>query len=153
MVVETANAIPSNTVVEVGCGLGEIIYRINAPKKFGIDNNANVIKAASFLHGSKVEFRVGSLDAVLQVGEPVVDILIMVNWLHDVDSKQITGWMRGLLESKRVRFILVDEIHHDRVGYRYKHNFEDYFSGAAKKIKEIHDGGEGTRKLVLLEVT
>ena len=66
MVAETANTVPSNTIIEVRCGLGEIIYRINTPKKFGVDNNRNVIKAASFHHGSKLEFRVGSLDAVLQ---------------------------------------------------------------------------------------
>ena len=65
MVVETGNAVPSNTVAEVGCGLVEIINRINAPNKFGIDNR-NVMKAASFLHSSKVGFRVGILDAVLQ---------------------------------------------------------------------------------------
>ena len=105
------------------------------------------------LYGKKVKFHLGSLEEVPHVSEPLVDILIMVNWLHDVDPATITSELQNLLKSKRNRFILVDEIPEEVAGFSYKHDFEDYFRGTAKKIKELHYGGDQTRKLILLEVT
>ena len=42
-------------VVEVGCGLGEIIGNINWPHKAGYDLDEGVIKAAKFLRGGPIE--------------------------------------------------------------------------------------------------
>lgn len=40
-----------NSAVEIGCGLGDLISNIDAPKRVGIDIDKNVINAAAFLHG------------------------------------------------------------------------------------------------------
>src|ERR1700683_5160229 len=50
LVVELANALEPSIAVEVGCGLGDIISRVNAVERFGIDSDARVIRAARFLH-------------------------------------------------------------------------------------------------------
>ena len=46
MVIDEINKFNFNVVIDVGCGLGNIIKRINAPYRVGIDIDKNIIKAA-----------------------------------------------------------------------------------------------------------
>ena len=62
---DLVNALTPERVVEVGCGLGDILSRIEARDRFGLDEDANVIRAARFLHGgryigSRVSWRTSS---------------------------------------------------------------------------------------------
>jgi hypothetical protein len=55
-VVELANALRLRTVVEVGCGLGDIVSRIAAVELFAFDCDARLIRAARFLHGDRIHW-------------------------------------------------------------------------------------------------
>ena len=63
-VADLVNRLSPTTVVEVGCGLGYILSRIDAVQRFGYDVDKGVINAARFIHGKKITFVHGDLSAV-----------------------------------------------------------------------------------------
>src|SRR4051812_42859244 len=91
-----ANGLHPRCVVEVGCGLGGILSRISASRRLGYDRDPAVIRAARFLHGRSIRFRVGDFE---QVREPQIDLLIAVNWIHEFAPEEIERWIAPLLPS------------------------------------------------------
>ena len=117
-VLELVNFVKPNSAVEIGCGLGDLICNIDAPNKIGIDIDKNVIKAAKFLRGSKCSFITGSFD---EAKELQADLLLMVNWIHELDTVTLENILNEL--SCKYRYLLVDTITSDRNEYKYKHKF------------------------------
>lgn len=67
------------TVVDIGCGLGEILRQIKADKKIGLDLQEEVIMAARELNGGKIDFLAGSFG---ELTEHPIDYLITLNFMH-----------------------------------------------------------------------
>ena len=68
-------------VVDIGCGLGELIRHIKAPKSIGIDIEKENINTAKYLHHrSDIEFKIGSFDD-LGTGHEI-DYLTALNFMH-----------------------------------------------------------------------
>ncbi|MBF0274883.1 MAG: class I SAM-dependent methyltransferase [Nitrospinae bacterium] len=153
LVVGIVNELQPHTVVEIGCGLGEIISRVNAAGKHGFDREENVIKVAKMLCSIENNFHVGSFDEVKSLKEKIIDVLIMVNWLHDLDGSHIRGEIEEILKVKEIKYIIVDEVHTFREGYRYHHDFEQCFHGIAEKIKDVDDGYDNYRKISLFKIS
>jgi len=123
-IVELVNALEPATVVEVGCGLGEILSRIRANERFGFDADRAVIRAARFLHGGKVHWINADLAAVatLLPEKRRIDCLIMVNWIHNLSPEQLWVCLRPLLS--RIKWLVLDAIDRDGpASYRFKHDF------------------------------
>jgi hypothetical protein len=73
-------------VVEIGCGLGDIIRNLHFHKKIGFDDENKVIKAASFV--STLSFdRTRFLSFVFpsSVLKDKWSAIIMVNWIHHIE--------------------------------------------------------------------
>jgi SAM-dependent methyltransferase len=123
-IVELANSFEPSTVVEVGCGLGDILSRVRAGERFGFDSDAGVIRAARFLHPGKVHWIHGDATRVAHA-IPVrcrIDCLIMVNWIHNLKPEQLEALLVPLLP--RTQYLILDAI--DAAGpvsYRFKHDF------------------------------
>jgi hypothetical protein len=119
MAVALARAVPKrlDVVVEVGCGLGEIVNRVKAERKFAYDIDQRVILWAQFLkrfNRSSVEFREGSFDCLAKSELDEMDLLITMGWFHTVSDDWIQDQMRSLLARKRVRYVMVDEFPYQR---------------------------------------
>ncbi len=65
----------SGKVVEVGCGLGDVLSKINSRDKEGYDISTNVIRAAKFIH-PLLKTYVGSFENIINKS---IEILIAVN--------------------------------------------------------------------------
>lgn len=102
-------------VVEVGCGLGELISRIPVPRRIGLDLDENVIRAAARIHHD-VDFRVGSFDDVQNLS---IDLLIAVNFPHNIPPDELAGYYQRLSRQNRLRHVIVDS-----VDYKYFHDYE-----------------------------
>jgi SAM-dependent methyltransferase len=74
-------------VVEIGCGLGDILRRLRFRTRVGLDRDAGVISAARFLArfqaGERPRFNVFEFPREQLTG--VYNAIIMVNWIHQVD--------------------------------------------------------------------
>jgi hypothetical protein len=121
------NSLYPKCVVEVGCGLGITLTLINAPYRHGYDLDEGVIQAAKFLRGNRIKFSVGDLTAV---NEDYIDVLILVNWIHEYSPEQLSSWLNPLKD--RIQYLLLDAIDdNNHLDYKYKHDFkflyENYF--------------------------
>lgn len=142
--VAMAQRLAPKRVVEVGCGLGEIIARIGAPLKVGYDIQKEVIEAARFLYGKRVLFRVGSLP---DVREKEVDLLIALNWIHELSPAALGE----LFSCAPCRYLLIDAIKPGQRGYKYPHAKQTLSSVLPKaQLIEERDGGLGEPRVLLL---
>lgn len=133
-------------VCEVGCGLGSILTRVNAPRRIGYDISAGVIRAARLIRPGSIEFKQGGLDAVRI---PSMDVLILVNWIHEVSPKDLESSLLPLLP--RTHYLMLDAIDPDNAfGYRYKHDFAFLVTHAVRRSTTRVEG-EG-RSFILYEV-
>lgn len=140
------NSLQPRTVVEVGCGLGEIISRVEAPHRFGYDLEKAVIDAARYLRGADVNFEVGT---GVDVKDAQIDVLIALNWLHNLSPKDIEEFLDPLY--KRVAYFLLEGITQGEPGYRYHHDFS-FLKGRAELIESAHGGIGEPRTLLLFKV-
>lgn len=126
-VVAMIDSFAPETVVEIGCGLGEIISHANAPRRFGFDREAAVIEAAKSLHDG-VTFHPGDLrkpaEIAAAVGGPI-DVLVAVNWPHMLAFEEIAAAITGLKSETTVRRLIIDTIRPERNGYQHYHTLAD----------------------------
>ncbi|ACZ89216.1 hypothetical protein Aros01_07414 [Streptosporangium roseum] len=102
----------SRVVVEVGCGLGDIVSRVKADKKFGYDVDSATISCARLLGRLRrpdTSYRVGSFDSLVHLECESIDLLIAMGWLHYMPDEWIEENLRSLLKNKPVQYIMVDE--------------------------------------------
>ena len=74
-------------VVEIGCGLGDLLEKIEANQKIGFDLDENVINAAKFIN-KDISFEKGSFANVVALNENI-DVLILVNWIHNIPLDEL----------------------------------------------------------------
>jgi len=140
------NALDPEVVCEVGCGLGSILSRIHAPVRVGYDVSPGVLRAARLLRSGSIDFRSGSIDAV---DLPSMDVLVLVNWIHEVSPEDLERMLLPLLP--RTRCLMLDAIDADNAfGYRFKHDFA-FLDGKARLLSSTRVDGEG-RSFRLYEV-
>ena len=151
VVIELANALRPSVIVEAGCGLGDIISRVDAIDRFGIDTDARVIRAARILHFGRGLWIHGDVDCIQSVvpWERTIDCLIMVNWIHNLSPERLAEILLPLLP--RTTFLILDAIDADGPSsYRYKHDF-GFLAGLVCKLSESRVTGE-PRSFVVFEV-
>jgi hypothetical protein len=151
LVVKLANALRPSVVVEVGCGLGDIISRVNAVGRFGIDSDLRVIRAARFLHLGRGFWFHGDGTSIERAvsGGRTIDCLIMVNWIHNLSSEKLSELLLPLLP--RTRYLILDAIDADGPNsYRHKHDF-GFLSPVARRLSASRVQGE-PRSFVVFEV-
>ena len=130
-------------VVEIGCGLGEIISCINCQHRYGYDVSKNVINAARKRSiFNKVIFNIGSFNSFSNLE---IDYLIAVNFLHDFDKKQLNEWFHQVTNNNNINKIIVDEV--SDAGYAYNHHFESLLKNSYPKITVINCGYKYGRSL------
>jgi SAM-dependent methyltransferase len=146
LVATIVNRLEPKVVVEAGCGLGAILHLVKAPYRRGYDIDKGAVRAARFLRGRKIVFTSGSLE---DVAEDQIDVLILVNWIHELSPENLAALLAPLLS--RVRYLLLDAIDPaGPEGYKFKHDFA-FLDGKASLISVDRPAGEG-RSFRLYEV-
>jgi SAM-dependent methyltransferase len=152
IVVGLANALQPSIVVEIGCGLGDIISRVAAIERFGIDADSKVIRAARFLHPGRGRWIHGDEYCIQEVVAPgrTIDCLIMVNWIHTLSPERLSELLLPVLP--RTRYLILDAIDADGPpSYRYKHNF-DFLAALTSRLSVARAPSE-PRRFIVFEVT
>lgn len=137
-IANAVSALQPQVVCEVGCGLGAILSRIRAPVRHGYDIDPGVIDAARLLRPRDIRFVVGGLG---DVQLDAMDVLITVNWIHELSPQQLEHLLLPLLP--RTRYLVLDAIDPDNdFGYAYKHDFA-FLAGRAIKLQGVRHPEEG----------
>lgn len=125
------------TIVEVGCGLGDVIGNIKISNKkchkIGIDQERNVLKAAKLLHPS-MTFVQGSFDKCKNKDRAC---LIMINFIHTIPKEELKKEMNRLLMTNSVDLVVLDTFSRNKnTEYLYSHCGEELFDGKYRCIRK-----------------
>lgn len=124
-VVQLAESLHPQAVIEIGCGLGEIVSRIGDCRRFGFDIDPRVVPAAHELHGAHCRFECAGLTDVDMVHRVVggagADLLVMVNWPHALPWVELAAQVRRLTQAVSLRRLIIDTIEPGTPGYAHHH--------------------------------
>jgi len=148
-VIEVANSLNPNSVIEIGCGLGEIISRVKAQYRVGIDIDKSAIYFANKLNKGPIYIE-GSFDSVLTLQVNEIDLLIMVGFIHAISMDTLSFHINQILDSKRCKYIITDIYREDYPDRGVVHDLSKY----NKRIKliNVYDDHEGYRYIMLWRV-
>lgn len=120
-----------SSVLEIGCGLGDIVGNLKDKKCVGIDLSPEVIRAARLLH-PKTKFFVGSFE---NVSRKKIDCLITVNFMHAIEPNQLKEYYRNFFLQNRIKYVVFDSV--ASPAYQYNHLASKMFGDLYKKKKSI----------------
>ena len=143
---------PKNIVLEIGCGLGDIISALDFKNRFFFDISENVLEAARFLKffrnfNSKSNdfFQIfdlfsNSIDESIQC-----DVVIMVNWIHAFDSARLAPKIENLVNTNmRSGSLLIFDVIPEKAnetfsGKTFHHEIEDLINEKYFEVEVLED--------------
>ncbi|MFM7034247.1 MAG: hypothetical protein ACKOYJ_03495 [Planctomycetia bacterium] len=150
-----ANGVRPDAVIDLGCGLGEILARIRAPYRHGFDIDEGAIAAARHLHGKHCHFSLAGLGDTARISASFKHgggstLMVMVNWPHSVAEEALIDGVTQLSDSVGLKYLLIDGIHAGTLGYSYYHD-DAVYSRLGKTLQRA-EGADGVRSLYLIEL-
>lgn len=136
--------IDAESIVEIGCGLGNILLRTNVKYKTGLDQSIEVLKAARLISRFRfvnAKFRVFSfLEENLNNKH---DIILLVNWPHIIDKFTLKNKLNYLFNTNLNKngSIIIDTVSHN--SYTFNHNIDFLAKELDCKIIKIGSFSKG----------
>lgn len=139
VVAELNSAADRKRVVEIGCGLADILRRLRYDEKLGLDQEAEVLRAAAFLslfnvkNWGKIRFMPAQFPDVALQGS--YDAIIMVNWIHNVDPQILKSGIDTLF-TKHLNVggqLVIDLV--ENKNYQFNHNIDSLSKGLSGNIR------------------
>ena len=119
-------------IVDIGCGLGEILSKSNSKYKYGIDPDEKVIEAAMYMHPN-IKFDKGDSKLLFkkinekEINIPENSLLIASGWTHNIDKNELTEFLNESLN--HFKYIIIDIFNEKQI----------------ERIKNRLDKNEGTK--------
>ena len=143
-----------NSVVEIGCGLGDIIRKVDYKKKYYLDLSPNVLEAAKFLtifskFRSEDSFCV--FDFVTDSFLHPVDAVVLVNWIHNIDPDTLKNRIDVIVNDvlNESGFLIFDIVDENR-NYQFNHKISDLLVREDLVIRE-YECNKFDRRIVVAE--
>jgi len=154
--VEMANSLKFNSVIDLGCGLCDILSRIRCNRKIGVDIDNNIIKACKFIF-NKIRFINASIFEdydklnLNNIYFPKDNLLICLNWLHGYSWEKIQEVLKNMFISNNVDYLIIDIINFDpKNQYQFHHTEDDLLKIGNILIKQKIE--DSNRTLYLLNL-
>ena len=118
------------SVVEIGCGLGDILRNLKFERKLGFDKQKQVLNALNFLNkfyrkkkriiSTHIEF-----DELFLKDK--YDVIIMVNWIHKIPDHELLNKLNDFYLNNLIPGgeIIIDSVIGNKNIYPYEHNFDE----------------------------
>lgn len=131
------------SVVEVGCGLGDILRHLDYKDRLGLDRSQEVLRAARVLAMTSPRRRrhttFQTFDFLVDDLSGQFDAIVLVNWIHEIEPTSLKEAVDKLF-TKNLRangVILFDVL--DSPGYRYSHSVEEISRNLPCKVVPLGD--------------
>lgn len=137
-------------VIEVGCGLGDILAKINIKKenKTGYDIDEKVIRAAKIIHPN-INFQVGNFAPDIKGLR--ISIFITINFLYSLDYKTVEEQFKKLIINNDIKYILTETMYPVTPNYPHSHDFNSILGNEYVCIrKRGFPAAEHSRRYILL---
>jgi SAM-dependent methyltransferase len=147
-IIAYCNSLPMRgSVLEIGCGLGDIIRRLRFDTKTGYDRSPEVVRAArifSALTFANTKFR--EFDFIESAVDGSYDVIIMVNWLHDIAAEKLAPRIRRIFQCnlKPGGRLIIDTIANNP-DYPFNHDILELTGDAAGQIMPLGEFAFGRR--------
>lgn len=126
-------------LVEIGCGLGDMIRRVRFGTRWGLDADARVLKAARFLSrfGRNRSIRWHKFIFPQTPLSGRYDVIILVNWIHNVPPEVLKAQLAVYFDRhlKAGGEVLIDTVQ-DKA-YKYNHSVHELTAGLDCEILRI----------------
>tara|TARA_B100000575_G_C23027094_1_gene591430 strand:- start:111 stop:584 length:474 start_codon:yes stop_codon:yes gene_type:complete len=157
LAVKILNSIKFDNVIEVGCGLCDVLTRIKANNKIGIDQDKNVIKACKFINFKDIHFinnsflEVINLEKYFNFKDKEKNLLICINWPHLYEWKTLSNLIKEFSMRNNINYVFIDLITQDLNNNYPYHHTKDQLStiGDIKIIREVPNS---SRALCLIKL-
>ncbi|QCW99661.1 class I SAM-dependent methyltransferase [Aggregatimonas sangjinii] len=120
-----------DSIVEVGCGFGEILVHTNVKTKIGYDIDPKVIQAASEMY-DEVTYKVGGLN---DITENSFECLLLFNWIHNISEPDLEDSIQR--HQGKMKYLVVDQIKQGTPGYQFYHTFNFLLENKFSLLKTI----------------
>lgn len=101
-----------STVVDVGCGTGQILRHIGKSRRIGIDLDKQALQCGALFNkfiNPPIEYLEGSIANVSALNTQI-KVLILTNWLHNYDDDWIAVNLYELFKNNIIENCIVDEV-------------------------------------------
>lgn len=115
-----------NYVLEIGCGTGSILRRLDFVERLGLDYDTRVLNALVFMNklsGQKL-IQTKHFNFLSDQISGNFDVIVLVNWIHEIKPTKLRSNLNKMYSQN---LCLGGEIIIDTVGqssYRHNHNIE-----------------------------
>ncbi len=131
--------IQHQSILEIGCGLGDIISNVNYLKRVGRDRDPRVLSAAAFLARikRKGEIVFSTFDFPNHTLNGKYNIIVMVNWIHDIPPEILKEKLNDYIMNNLTDDgeLLIDTV--KLKGYKYKHEIGFLSEGFQYQIETV----------------
>jgi len=145
------------SLIEIGCGLGDILTKAHYDRKYFYDISPEVLGAAAFLQKfSKIpstnsfktfNFLIDTVEKDLKF-----DALVLVNWIHGVESEALKYRLNNIVNNNlNEKGLIVFDIIENNPSYKFNHTASDLIDLQKFDITTFNEYSFG-RKLVFAEL-
>lgn len=128
-----------NSLVEIGCGLGDMLRNVKFARCLGLDNDKNVLAAAALLNKLyfKRNIRLDIFHFPQSSLEGNYDVIIMANWIHHITPLVLKNKIEEYFSLSLLNdgAIIIDTVQDPE--YEFNHNISFLTSGVNGEIVKI----------------
>ena len=154
---ELNRRVSRGSLIEIGCGLGDILAKANYNRKYFYDVCPKVLNAAKFEQNFSRSSSINSFKTFNFLTDAVeislkFDAIVLVNWIHGYDSETLKSRLTKIVNNNlNKKGLIVFDIIDNNTSYKFNHSVNDLIDLQIFDIV-ILDGYPFGRKLVLAEL-
>jgi hypothetical protein len=126
-------------VVEIGCGIGDILLNLDFEERHGLDSDRAVLKGAEFFRRSHFKGTANFTQAIFPECnlEGVYSAIIMVGWTHAIAPEILRGGIRNLVINNLDTggILITDTVSGE--GYPHRHSHITLFDDLHGRVENL----------------
>ncbi len=145
------------SLIEIGCGLGDILSNTKFEKKYFYDLSPNVLRAARFLQNFSKKKSINSFKTFNFLADSIdtnlnFDAVVLVNWIHGFEGEGLKKSINNIVKNNlNAKGLIIFDIIENNKNYKFNHAVSDLID-EERFLITILDGYPFGRKLVFAEL-